>query len=122
MIRLIDGGIKMPSVPPAAILPRNSDSLYPCFLISGIATVPTVAAVATLEPDVAENSALAPMLACIRPPGSQDSHKLMALYIFSAIPDRKRISPSRMNNGMATIRNSVLVDQETSPRAWVSGS
>lgn len=87
-----------------------------------MATVPTVAAVATLEPEVAANNALAPMLACMRPPGNHDSHRLMAPYIFSAMPERSRISPSRMNSGMATMRNSLLVDHDTSPMAWVSGN
>ena len=66
------GGIRMPSVPPAAIDAEHglaarsrADS------ISGMATVPTVAAVATLEPETAENIAQLAMLACSRPPGSR---------------------------------------------------
>jgi len=38
--------------------------------ISGIATVPIVAAVAIDEPEVAANNVHAPMLECISPPGS----------------------------------------------------
>ena len=38
-----------------------------------------VAAVATLEPEVAANMAEVPMFACINPPGSQDSHWAAAL-------------------------------------------
>ena len=53
IMRLIDGGTKIPNVPPAANDPRNSRSLYPRASISGYATVPTVAAVATLEPELA---------------------------------------------------------------------
>jgi hypothetical protein len=41
--------------------------------ISGTATVPMVAAVATLDPEVAAKSEQAPMFECIRPPGSHDS-------------------------------------------------
>jgi hypothetical protein len=37
-----------------------------------------VAAVATLEPEVAANIAQVPILACIRPPGSQDSQVAIA--------------------------------------------
>lgn len=84
--------------------------------------MPTVAAVATLEPEVAENSVEAPMLACIRPPGSHDSHRLMAPYMRSAKPARSSTSPSMMNSGMATSRNSLLVLQEISPIARDSGS
>src|SRR5690554_1649728 len=87
-----------------------------------MATVPTVAAVATLEPEVAANKALAPILACINPPGSHDSHRLMALYILSARPERSKISPSIMKSGMATRRNSLLVAQDISPMARESGS
>ena len=59
-----------------------------------MATVPTVAAVATLEPDVAENSVDAPMLACISPPGSHDSHRLIAPYMRSAKPARSSTRPA----------------------------
>ena len=86
----------MSSVPPAASVPRNRRSLYPCRFISGIATVPIVAAVATADPELAENTAQKPILAFINPPGSQDSHCRMASYMRSAMPARIRISPMRM--------------------------
>ena len=96
MIMLIDGGIRMPSVPPAASVPRNSGSLYLCLSISPIATTPMVAAVATLDPDTEPNSAQAPMFECIRPPGSHDSHCISEEYMRSAMPLRSRISPNMM--------------------------
>ena len=40
--------------------------------------MPIVAAVATLEPEVAAKLIEAPILACMSPPGSQESHWLMA--------------------------------------------
>ena len=58
--------------------------------------VPMVAAVATLEPEVAANSVQAATLACISPPGSQTSHLRSASYMSPAMPERKKISPSRM--------------------------
>ena len=119
---LIDGGIRIPSVPPAAIVPRNNRSLYPRFSISPIATVPIVAAVATDDPDVAANIAQAAMFECIKPPGSQGIHFTSAAYIRSAIPDRSRISPSNTKNGIATNRNAFAVAQETSPIAKVNGN
>ena len=64
----------MPSVPPAVIVPRNKRSLYLYFLTSPSETVPIVAAVATLDPEVAANKAQAAMLECIRPPGSHETH------------------------------------------------
>ncbi len=87
-----------------------------------MATVPTVAAVATLEPEVAENKVDAPMLACIKPPGNHDSHRLIALYMRSAKPARSSTSPSMMNSGIATSRNSLFELQEISPMARVSGN
>ena len=88
---------------------------------SGSATVPTVAAVATDEPDVAAKIAQAPILECIRPPGIQDSHLIMASYMRSATPARSRISPSRMNIGIETSRKSLLDDHAISHMASESG-
>jgi hypothetical protein len=96
MIMLIDGGIRIPSVPPAASVPRKRRSLYLCLSISAIATTPIVAAVATLDPDTEPNSAHEPTFECISPPGSHDSHWVIALYMRSAIPLRSRISPNMM--------------------------
>ena len=55
-----------------------------------------VAAVATDDPDTAENIVHVPTFECISPPGSHESQWVMAPYIRSAIPDRRRNSPSRM--------------------------
>ena len=68
-----------------------------------------MAEVATLEPEVAANSAQVAMLVCSRPPGNHCSQAASALYMRSATPLRVRISPSRMNSGMATSRNSFIV-------------
>lgn len=63
---------------------EESGSLSPRFLICGIAKVPTVAAV--VEPEVSANSVEVPILACIRPPGSQERQRLMARCMRSARP------------------------------------
>ena len=84
--------------------------------------MPTVAAVATLEPEVAANIAQAAMLECISPPGSQETQCTSAPYMRSANPERSKISPSRMNIGTETSRKSVEADQLTSPMARTSGS
>ena len=63
----------MPSVPPAAMAPANRRWSYFSARACGIATVATVAAVATEEPDVAENIVAVPILAWISPPGSQEN-------------------------------------------------
>lgn len=87
----------------------------------GIATVPMVAAVATLDPDVAANIALAATLVCIRPPGIQLTHLSRARNMSAAMPVRNMISPIRMKSGTATSTKSVLEDQAISPKAGISG-
>ena len=79
-----------------------------------------MAAVATDEPQVAASTAHEPILACMLPPGSQASHCDMALYIFSAMPARSRISPSMTNIGTATRIASMLLSQVVSPMAMSS--
>ena len=81
--------------------------------------MPTVAAVATEEPDDAAKIAHEPMLACMSPPGSHDSHCITALYMRCAMPARSMISPRRMNIGTATRMNSLLFSQVNSPIAGV---
>ena len=81
-----------------------------------------VAAVATLEPEVAANMAQAAILECIRPPGSHGIHNTSALYIRSAMPERNKISPSSTKNGIATSRKLFEVAQLISPMASDSGS
>ena len=88
----------------------------------GAATVPMVADVATLEPQVAANTAEAAMFECMRPPGSQLIHCTMQWYILSVMPDRMRISPMSTNRGMAIRIGSVLVFQMISPMARTSGT
>ncbi len=69
MISGIEGGIIIPRVPPAANSPYTKCLGYPLFVISGIATVPIVAAVATDEPETAENIPHESIVAIPRPPG-----------------------------------------------------
>ena len=63
----------IPKVPPAAIAPENSLGSYPSLSAWGVATEATVAAVATDDPDVAENRVAVAMFAWISPPGSQEN-------------------------------------------------
>ena len=63
-----DGGIKNPSVPPAATAPVESSGAYLNRFISGSATRPIVTADASEEPDNAANPAQAAIVAEARPP------------------------------------------------------
>ena len=63
-----EGGIRMPRVPPAAIVPVARESSYLKRRISGSATRPMVRAEASDEPDNAENPAQPTIDADARPP------------------------------------------------------
>jgi hypothetical protein len=75
---VIDGGIRMPSVPPAAIAPVASPSGKPRSRISGMPILPIAAQVAGDEPDSAANTEQAPMFEMIRPPGTRLSQRSSA--------------------------------------------
>jgi hypothetical protein len=104
MIMLMLGGISIPSVPPAQMLPKASRSLYLRSSSAGRAMVPIVAEVAILDPEVAANMAEAMMLVCSSPPGTRDNQPARALYMRSLKPARSSSSPSRMNRGIDTSR------------------
>jgi hypothetical protein len=100
MIMLMLGGMRMPSVPPAAMEPSTMRSLYRLALNAGMATTPMVAAVATLDPEFAASSADAAMLVCRRPPGRGASHLARQLYMRSVTPLRSIISPRSTKSGI----------------------
>jgi hypothetical protein len=68
MIMPPDGGIKKPSVPPAATDPVARLSAYLYFFISGNATRPIVTADASEDPESAANPAHAAIVAEAKPP------------------------------------------------------
>lgn len=63
-----EGGIKKPSVPPAATEPVARLSAYLYFFISGRATRPMVTAEAKDDPESAANPAQAAIVADAKPP------------------------------------------------------
>ena len=65
---ITDGGIRMPSVPPAAIDPAAKESACLKRRISGIDTRAIVAAVASDDPQIAPKPAQAAMVDMERPP------------------------------------------------------
>src|SRR3990170_2193114 len=83
---MIDGGIRMPSVPEPASDPIIRFTGYPRFVSSGSAIRDMVAAVAVEEPETPPN-------------------------ICSLRRDRKRISPIHMNMGSAVMVQSALLPQ-----------
>jgi predicted type IV restriction endonuclease len=87
-----------------------------------MATVLTLAAVATDEPEVAENMVAVAMLACTKPPGNHETHRSKALYVVRAMPERTRISPSKIKKGMAINDDEFDVDQTMRPSAFIKGN
>src|SRR3990167_2028652 len=86
MIIAMLGGIMIPSVAPAAVMPYVSFGLYPLWIISGQATLPSVAAVAMLDPDTAAKTAEAAAQACASPPGVRPNHLASASNIRVVTP------------------------------------
>src|SRR5260370_28199931 len=69
---MIDGGIRIPMLPPAASDPVASLSSYPALRISGSAILVMVAAVTIDDPHTAPKQAEAAMVAIARPPRTPD--------------------------------------------------
>src|SRR5262245_39219767 len=95
-----DGGMSTSSVPAEATQPAANDGSYPCLRISGIATLEKVAAVAIDEPQMAPNSAQAPIVALARAPRMPENTALEAWNNSVAILAREATAPIRMNSGM----------------------
>ncbi len=80
MINAALGGMRMPKVPPAAIVPAARLSAYLYLRIDGMATFAIVATVASELPDTAANPPLAAIVAMARPPRWCPSQASAASY------------------------------------------
>src|SRR4051794_6753190 len=96
---MIDGGNRMPSVPPAAIAPVASASEYPALRISRSEIGVIVAAVAMDEPHTAPKQAEAPIVATASPPRRLDIMTLAALNKSADRPVPEATPPVRMKSG-----------------------
>jgi len=76
-MRDILGGMRIPSVPPAARDPRESFESYPLFSRAGMAMVPMVAAVAGEEPQMAAKREQLTTFEWSNPPGIPPTHRLV---------------------------------------------
>src|SRR5690606_38133721 len=95
----IDGGMRMPSVPPAAIDPVARVSLYPNLRMEGMVTRDMVAAVARLEPHTAEKPVHAMRVERDRPPRRWPANEYAAVYRSSDSLARVMKLPISMNRG-----------------------
>ena len=94
------GGIKTPSVPPAAIVPVAIWSEYPLFLISGIPIVPIAAHVAGLDPLRAAKIEQAPIFEITKPPGNLQSHLSKPVYKSFPAGELATAIPIKINIGI----------------------
>ena len=97
---MIDGGIKMPMLPPAASAPVASRSSYPALRISGSAIRVMVAAVTIDDPQTAPKQEEAAMVAIASPPRTPDSSKRAALNKSADSRVLDATSPSSTKSGM----------------------
>ena len=96
---MVLGGIKKPSVPPAAMQPVDNALSYLYFRISGIAGVPIVAAVAMLDALTAEKMAQEPSAPIASPPGSLPNILYAIVNRAEPSPALKRTVPIRRKSG-----------------------
>ncbi len=68
MIIGTDGGIRMPSVPPDAVMPPANAGEYPWRTIAGIMIEPIAATVGGPEPEIAAKNMHASTVTMARPP------------------------------------------------------
>src|SRR5512139_461123 len=94
------GGMRKPRVPPAATLPVESRGSYLNRSISGRATVPMAAAVATEDPDTAAKAPHAPIVATASPPGTRRNHFSNDEYRSVVIPELPAKAPITQNSGI----------------------
>src|SRR5450830_1964219 len=99
-IMVIDGGNRMPRVPPAAMIPAAKPGEQPRRRISGIPAEPMAEQVAGDEPAIAANKAQANTLAMPRPPGTRFNQAWMAEYKSLPAGDLPMAAPFRMNSGI----------------------
>src|SRR5258707_14397770 len=97
---VIEGGSRMPSVPPAAMIPAAKPGEYPCLRISGMPADPIAEQVAGEEPAIAANNAQANTLAMPRPPGIQCIQACRAPYRSRPAGERPIAAPFNMNSGI----------------------
>src|SRR4029079_13047814 len=95
-----DGGMSTSSVPAEATQPAANDGSYPCLRISGIATLEKVAAVAIDEPQIAPNSAQAPIVALANAPRRPENTALQGWNSSVGMLPRAATAPIKMHSGM----------------------
>src|SRR5690606_6742038 len=92
----IEGGIRMPKPPAAAIEPTPNWGGYPCLTMAGIRIEPTAITVAGDEPEIAAKSAQATTAASPIPPYQCPTIEVAKRIIRRATPPCVRKFPARI--------------------------
>src|SRR5260370_36634580 len=98
---MIDGGIRIPMLPPAASDPVASLSSYPALRISGSAILVMVAAGTIDDPHTAPKQAEAGMVAIARPPRPPGRNRRAPLKRTAARRGFEATPPSNQQRGLA---------------------
>ena len=117
MISPVDGGIKIPNVPPAATAPVAKLSPYLKRFISGSATRPMVTAEAIDEPLKAAKPAQPEMVALARPPRQWPTQEYAALNKSRLIPDTPAKFPIKTNKGITVSVRVTEISKLSVPKA-----
>ena len=102
MTSMMLGGIRMPSVPEAAIVPVASSVLYLRSIITGSAIRLIITTEAPMIPVVAARMVPMTVTASASPPGVRRNSTWRQCRRSAATPARSSIVPMKMNMGMAT--------------------
>ena len=102
-MNMVLGGMRTPSVPPAAMHPVASFRSYPRLFNSGSAITPMVAAEARLDPVQAAKAVQARFVARAIPPGALPTDLYAASKSSRLIPELYANWPIRINSGSATM-------------------
>src|SRR5918995_1538587 len=96
-----EGGMMVPSEPPAQMVPQMSGLWYEYLSIAGMASRPTTVSVAPMTPVEAAKITHMPTVPSARPPGKRRVQRCTASNSSSAMPERSSIVPMKTNSGTA---------------------
>ena len=108
VIIAFEGGIKSPDGADAALVAAARAGSYPASSSPSRTMLPTAAAAAEAEPEIAPKSAFVPTFVTRRAPGSFPRIAITKSTNFLAIPPWFMMLPARMKNGIAVKLNLLI--------------
>ena len=101
MMITTEGGMVVPSDPPAQTVPAARSLRYPAPSIAGTAMMPTTISTAPTTPDEAAKIPHMTMVVIASPPRSGPNQILIASNSLAAMPARSSIAPMNTKSGIA---------------------